>query len=116
MRKIVIGQILRDGKVMGTGFLVEPDIVMTVKHNVITADELITDENDREQLSQIKTQIILNYKHTDNFLDNLSLENSSGLSVFVFPFYNESLLNEYKKTDWYIEAGLLFNRKETTSP
>lgn len=79
-------------------------------------NQLITDENDREQLSQIKTQIILNYKHTDNFLDNLSLENSSGLSVFVFPFYNESLLNEYKKTDWYIEAGLLFNRKETTSP
>ncbi len=29
---------------MGTGFLVEPDIVMTVKHNVVTADELITDE------------------------------------------------------------------------
>ena len=32
MRKIVTGQILREGKVMGTGFLVESDIVMTVKH------------------------------------------------------------------------------------
>ena len=50
MRKIVIGQILRDGKVMGTGFLVEPDIVMTVKHNVITADELITDEFEEKEI------------------------------------------------------------------
>lgn len=44
MKKILIGQILRDGKVMGTGFLVSTDIVMTAKHNVIIADELITDE------------------------------------------------------------------------
>ena len=50
MRKIVIGQIIRDGKVMGTGFLVEPDIVMTVKHNVVTADELITDESKKKKL------------------------------------------------------------------
>lgn len=50
MRKIVIGQIIRDGKVMGTGFLVEPDIVMTVKHNVVTADELITDEFEEKEL------------------------------------------------------------------
>lgn len=50
MRKIVIGQILRDGKVMGTGFLVEPDIVMTVKHNVVTADELITDEFEEKEI------------------------------------------------------------------
>lgn len=44
MKKILIGQILRDGRVMGTGFLVSTDIVMTAKHNVIIADELITDE------------------------------------------------------------------------
>ena len=50
MRKIVIGQIIRDGKVMGTGFLVEPDIVMTVKHNVVTADELITDEFEEKEI------------------------------------------------------------------
>mgnify|MGYP004523130825 CR=1 FL=1 len=50
MRKIVIGQILRDGKVMGTGFLVEPDIVMTVKHNVVTADELLTDEFEEKEI------------------------------------------------------------------
>lgn len=43
MKKIVTGQILRAGKIMGTGFLVSSDIVMTVKHNVITADELLTD-------------------------------------------------------------------------
>lgn len=50
MRKIVIGQIFRDGKVMGTGFLVKPDIVMTVKHNVVTADELITDEFEEKEI------------------------------------------------------------------
>ena len=50
MRKIVIGQILRDGKVMGTGFLVEPDIVMTVKHNVVTADELIMDKFEEKEV------------------------------------------------------------------
>lgn len=50
MRRLVIGQILRDGKVMGTGFLVEPDIVMTVKHNVIIADELITDELEEKEI------------------------------------------------------------------
>ena len=49
MRELVIGQILRDGKVMGTGFLVESDIVMTVKHNVVTADELITDEFEEKE-------------------------------------------------------------------
>ena len=43
MKKIVTGQILWAGKIMGTGFLVSSDIVMTVKHNVITADELLTD-------------------------------------------------------------------------
>lgn len=50
MKKIVIGQILRYGKVMGTGFLVEPDIVMTVKHNVVTVDELITDEFEEKEI------------------------------------------------------------------
>lgn len=50
MRELVIGQILRDGKVMGTGFLVESDIVMTVKHNVVTADELITDEFEEKEI------------------------------------------------------------------
>ncbi len=44
MRNIIVGQILKNGKVMGTGFLVEADIVMTAKHNVITADELLEDE------------------------------------------------------------------------
>ena len=50
MRKLVIGQILRNGKVMGTGFLVESDIVMTVKHNIVTANELIKDEFEEEEV------------------------------------------------------------------
>ena len=44
MKKIIIGEILKNNNVMGTGFLVAPDIVMTVKHNIITADELLEDE------------------------------------------------------------------------
>jgi hypothetical protein len=44
MRKNIIGQILLDGKVMGTGFLITDDIVMTVKHNVLVADDCIMDE------------------------------------------------------------------------
>lgn len=51
MRRIVVGQILRDGKVMGTGFLVKSDIVMTVKHNVVTADELIADELEEKEIA-----------------------------------------------------------------
>lgn len=50
MKKIVTGQILRAGKIMGTGFLVSSDIVMTVKHNVITADELLTDELEEKEV------------------------------------------------------------------
>lgn len=46
MKKIVVGKILKDGKVMGTGFLISSDIVMTVKHNVVTADELLTEPNE----------------------------------------------------------------------
>lgn len=44
MKKIVIGQIVADRKIMGTGFLISSDIVMTVKHNVITADDLLDDD------------------------------------------------------------------------
>lgn len=50
MRKIIVGQILRDGKVMGTGFLVGPDIAVTVKHNVIIAEELLQDEFEEKEI------------------------------------------------------------------
>ncbi|WP_415281503.1 NACHT domain-containing protein [Clostridium perfringens] len=43
MRKLIIGRILRNGKPIGTGFLISPDIFMTVKHNVIVADDLLGD-------------------------------------------------------------------------
>jgi len=43
MKKIVVGEIIKNNKVMGTGFLVASDIVMTVKHNIITADEILED-------------------------------------------------------------------------
>ena len=51
MRRTVIGQIMRDEKIItGTGFLVKPDIVMTVKHNVLKADDLISDEFEEKEV------------------------------------------------------------------
>ena len=38
MSKIIVGQILKNDEVVGTGFLVSPDIVMTAKHNLVTVD------------------------------------------------------------------------------
>ena len=37
-------------KSYGNRVSVEPDIVMTVKHNVVTADELITDEFEEKEI------------------------------------------------------------------
>lgn len=48
MKKIVTGQIIHAGNVMGTGFLVSSDIVMTAKHNIIPAEDLI-DKNMLEE-------------------------------------------------------------------
>ena len=51
MRRTVICQIMRDEKIItGTGFLVKPDIVMTVKHNVLKADDLISDEFEEKEV------------------------------------------------------------------
>ena len=42
---------MRDEKIItGTGFLVKPDIVMTVKHNVLKADDLISDEFEEKEV------------------------------------------------------------------
>ena len=41
MKKLIVGQIIVSGKVMGTGFLVGPDVVLTVKHNIINPLELV---------------------------------------------------------------------------
>lgn len=57
MKKIIVGEILKNDKVMGTGFLVASDIVITVKHNIITADELLEDEiKEREVVFRINNQ------------------------------------------------------------
>ena len=45
MKKIIVGEILKSNKVIGTGFLVAPDIVITAKHNVLTADDILENEN-----------------------------------------------------------------------
>lgn len=69
MKKIIVGQILQAKKVMGTGFLVSPDIVMTVKHNIITADELLTDElEEKEVLFRIEDSDGI-VGHTINLLE-----------------------------------------------
>lgn len=51
MRRMVMGQIVRDGKIVtGTGFLVKPDVVMTVKHNVLKAEDLMSDEFEEKEV------------------------------------------------------------------
>ena len=43
MREITTGKILKDQKVTGTGFLVAENIVVTAKHNVLTAEDIVDD-------------------------------------------------------------------------
>ena len=41
MKKIIVGRILKDNEVVGTGFLVAPNIVITAKHNLLTGDDIV---------------------------------------------------------------------------
>lgn len=50
MKKIIVGQILKKEKVIGTGFLVSQDIFMTVKHNVLTADDLLENKLEEKEI------------------------------------------------------------------
>lgn len=58
MSKIIVGQILKNDEVVGTGFLVSPDIVMTAKHNLVTVDEIYK-ENFKEK------EVIFRFNKTD---------------------------------------------------
>ena len=45
MKKIIVGKILKNNKVVGSGFLVAKDIVLTAKHNIITGEEIVEGDN-----------------------------------------------------------------------
>ena len=49
MREITTGKILKDQKVTGTGFLVAENIVVTAKHNVLAAEDIVDDSTIHEQ-------------------------------------------------------------------
>jgi hypothetical protein len=66
--------------------------------------QIMNDKNRLNQLAQIYSEIIISYKHTDFFLNDLALANTKGLNFFIFPFYEEDLFAEYMLTDWYTDA------------
>lgn len=49
MREIITGKILKDQKVTRTGFLVAENIVVTAKHNVLIAEDVVDDGAIHEQ-------------------------------------------------------------------
>jgi len=58
----------------------------------------------------IKQQIartIIYRDHTPYFLNDLPLEKSWGISLFVFPYQSDYLENQYKMLDWYRDTELL---------
>lgn len=70
-------------------------------------EQLIDDEIVLNQLAQIYSEIVVSYEHTNFFLGNLSLTNTTGLNFFIFPFYEENLFSEYKQIDWYVDTGFV---------
>jgi len=72
--------------------------------------QLTDDETVLNQLTQIYSEIVVSYEHTNFFLSNLALTNTTGLNFFVFPFYEENLLSEYKQLDWYSDTGLVVKK------
>ena len=73
---------------MGTGFLIAPDIVMTVKHNIITADELLEDEDLDEQVADLhhkggrvdRDQCLVKISHCVSILPSLLFFRMRGIS------------------------------------
>ncbi len=86
MKKIVTGEILKNDTVMGTGFLVASDIVMTVKHNVISGDEFLEDEIKEEDIAFR----INNYDEVQGTTINLNESVEKGVDC-VYIRLNETL-------------------------
>lgn len=61
MKKIITGQILKEEKVIGTGFLVSQDIFMTVKHNVLMAEDFL------ENISEEK-EVVIKFSEQDTII------------------------------------------------
>ncbi|MFV0390924.1 MAG: clostripain-related cysteine peptidase [Paludibacteraceae bacterium] len=66
-------------------------------------------ENKKNELTHIFSQLVMDYKHTEYFLNNLSLENTTGISFFAFPLSDSLLENQYRQLDWYKGTKLLVN-------
>jgi hypothetical protein len=66
--------------------------------------QIIDNENALNQLMQLYSEIVVSYTHTDFFLSDLLLTNTTGLNFFIFPLYDENLIAEYMKTDWYADT------------
>ena len=69
--------------------------------------QLTDDETALNQLAKIYSETVVSYEHTDFFLSDLALTNTTGLNFFIFPFYDENLFSEYKQIDWYADTGFV---------
>ena len=70
------------------------DLYDLLKQNIIP-------ENVNRQLCQIFSQLIVFYEHTDYLLENLPLQDTAGISIFVFPYFQEELFSDYWQMAWY---------------
>jgi hypothetical protein len=75
------------------------DLYDILKQNIIS-------ENANIQLCQIFSQLIVFYEHTDYLLDILPLQNTAGISIFVFPYFQEELFSDYQQMAWYKDMAL----------
>lgn len=50
MRKLIVGQIMINQKLKGTGFLINSDIVVTAKHNVFGPDDALSESYYEKEL------------------------------------------------------------------
>ena len=70
------------------------DLYDLLKQNIIP-------ENVNRQLCRIFSQLIVFYEHTDYLLENLPLQDTAGISIFVFPYFQEELFSDYRQMAWY---------------
>ncbi|GHU69222.1 hypothetical protein FACS189413_07740 [Bacteroidia bacterium] len=69
--------------------------------------QTIDDKNRLNQLTRLYSEIVISYEHTNFFLNDLVLTGTTALNFFVFPFYEDNLLQAYMQTDWYVDTNFI---------
>ncbi|MDR1225874.1 MAG: hypothetical protein LBK47_03125 [Prevotellaceae bacterium] len=69
--------------------------------------QAVQDENSAVALKQQIARVVKYHDFTPYFLEELSIERSSGVGVYVSPSIDDDLDEHYKQLDWYIDSKLL---------